>query len=346
MWKLNKQYFAQAYVPKIGKRIWIGICPYPKGSNRQALNPCSEPWETILWYNTETYDSNNNGRLDGWVWTYFVKDGKYKYIDKDGKEQESPVKAGQLVTQKAECTKFEEIIVNKETHKGCVEWKKIDDPEISSPPEDPYGLEFAGDPIAIADEAHVDMVTTTSCEVTTLITLSSFSATVANQKIATTDEVEVILQWTTGAEIDNEGFNILRGEAEKGPYIKINETLIPAKAIYPGGTSYEFVDDTVENGKTYFYKLEDIDTNGTSTLHGPINVTVVEGHGASLEKDNKSSAWGGGCGFIKPTGNRRPPSGSEIAGTFLSFILLFIWLQIHRLGRYRRRKLSTPHLKP
>jgi hypothetical protein len=27
----------------------------------------------------------------------------------------------------------------------------------------------------------------------------------------------------------------------------------------------------VQNQKTYYYKLEDIDLNGTSTMHGPVS---------------------------------------------------------------------------
>ena len=168
----------------------------------------------------------------------------------------------------------------------------------------------------------------------TLIDLVELSASIK--------DTHVILNWNTEVEIDNEGFNILRSESEAGTYIKINDTLIPSKAIPPSGANYEFVDTTVESGKTYFYKLEDIDTNGTRTLHGPISFTVVEGQGASVEKDSKSSAWGGGCGFIKPAGNMRPPSNGQIAGYLLSFLLPLILLLFHRLWRYqRRRNLNT-----
>jgi hypothetical protein len=45
-------------------------------------------------------------------------------------------------------------------------------------------------------------------------------------------------------------------------------TLIPAQ-----GASYEFADSNVQNRKTYYYKLEDIDLNGTSTIHGPVSST-------------------------------------------------------------------------
>ena len=29
----------------------------------------------------------------------------------------------------------------------------------------------------------------------------------------------------------------------------------------------------VKNRKTYYYKLEDIDSSGTSTMHGPVSAT-------------------------------------------------------------------------
>ena len=49
--------------------------------------------------------------------------------------------------------------------------------------------------------------------------------------------------------------------------------LIPAQGSSTQGASYEFVDDGVQNRKTYYYKLEDIDLNGKSTMHGPVSAT-------------------------------------------------------------------------
>ena len=39
------------------------------------------------------------------------------------------------------------------------------------------------------------------------------------------------------------------------------------------GAFYEFVDTNVQNRKTYYYKLEDMDLNGISTMHEPVNAT-------------------------------------------------------------------------
>jgi len=97
----------------------------------------------------------------------------------------------------------------------------------------------------------------------TVIQLSYFAATPKAHKI--------ILQWNTEEEISNAGFNIYRSDAENGNYSKINTSLIPAKGSTTQGSSYEFVDQDVQLWKTYRYKLEDIDLNGTSTMHGPVS---------------------------------------------------------------------------
>ncbi len=97
----------------------------------------------------------------------------------------------------------------------------------------------------------------------TVIDLSSFTAT--------PKAIKVIIQWSTEAEIDNAGFNLYREMSENGQYTKINSSLIIAQGSSIQGASYEFVDTNVQNRKTYYYKLEDIDLNGTSTMHGPVS---------------------------------------------------------------------------
>jgi len=99
----------------------------------------------------------------------------------------------------------------------------------------------------------------------TLIELTSFTATPLHK--------EVIINWSTESEIDNAGFNIYRLKAEDGEYIKINTALIPAQGSITQGAFYEFVDTNVQNRKTYYYKLEDMDLNGISTMHEPVNAT-------------------------------------------------------------------------
>jgi hypothetical protein len=99
----------------------------------------------------------------------------------------------------------------------------------------------------------------------TVIKIASFSGIPKSDK--------VILSWSTESEIDNAGFNIYRSEAENGEYVKINDALIPAQGSSTQGASYEFIDNDAQNRKTYYYKLEDIDLKGQSTMHGPVSAT-------------------------------------------------------------------------
>ncbi len=100
---------------------------------------------------------------------------------------------------------------------------------------------------------------------TTLIELADFAVKPGNRKAT--------LQWKTASEIDNAGFNIYRAESPEGDYVKINDTLIIGQGSSMQGTIYEFVDRNVQNRKTYYYKLQDVDVEGKSTFNGPVSTT-------------------------------------------------------------------------
>ena len=92
--------------------------------------------------------------------------------------------------------------------------------------------------------------------------------------ISQLQEERVLLRWKTALEIDTSGFHVWRKEKQSGSYEKVTETLIPAKGSPTQGATYEFVDRNVEPGKTYYYKLEEIDTLGNRSFHGPVSATV------------------------------------------------------------------------
>lgn len=87
---------------------------------------------------------------------------------------------------------------------------------------------------------------------------------------------QVIVTWETESELDTAGFYLYRSESEGGPYERITDQLIPASPDPNTGGSYSFTDNDVVAGRTYYYELEDIETSGTATRHGPI---VVEARG-------------------------------------------------------------------
>jgi hypothetical protein len=99
------------------------------------------------------------------------------------------------------------------------------------------------------------------CVQSTIIELISFEADAGLFRVT--------LKWETAAEIDNAGFNIYRSETADGEFVKLNTELISAKGSATKGASYRFADWGTERGKTYYYKLEDVDIAGNATLHGP-----------------------------------------------------------------------------
>jgi hypothetical protein len=79
--------------------------------------------------------------------------------------------------------------------------------------------------------------------------------------------LRIAIKWETASEIDTAGYNIYRADSADGNYAKINGAQIPAKGSATEGAAYKFVDWSVESGKTYYYKLQDVDTSGTKTFH-------------------------------------------------------------------------------
>jgi hypothetical protein len=100
----------------------------------------------------------------------------------------------------------------------------------------------------------------------TLIELDQFTAVPQNNQITIT--------WNTLSEIDNAGFNLWRSDTKDGKYTKINPKIIEAEGGATQKVDYSYTDNTAKTGITYHYKLEDIDTRGVNTFHGPVSVTI------------------------------------------------------------------------
>ena len=87
----------------------------------------------------------------------------------------------------------------------------------------------------------------------------------------------VVLSWVTTAEFDNWGFNVYRAEVnDPTQAVRVNDSLIPGRGQSVSGATYRFVDESVEAGKTYWYWIEDVDLNGRTSWHGPVEVYVPQ----------------------------------------------------------------------
>jgi uncharacterized repeat protein (TIGR01451 family) len=109
----------------------------------------------------------------------------------------------------------------------------------------------------------------------TMITLQSFSAHIGTDKNGAS---RVLLTWKTGGEAHNLGFNVYR--EQNGNRVRMNPSVIAGSALLMSGAlpkhagrSYAWIDTSADvPGASYW--LEDIDVNGTRTMHGPISVSA------------------------------------------------------------------------
>jgi uncharacterized repeat protein (TIGR01451 family) len=88
------------------------------------------------------------------------------------------------------------------------------------------------------------------------------------------DRGKVVLQWTTTFEANNLGFNVYRATAG-GTREQVNKHLIAGSALFtrrgtlPSGRTYRWTDRVQSNAYAQYF-LEDIDLDGTRTMHGPV----------------------------------------------------------------------------
>ncbi len=75
----------------------------------------------------------------------------------------------------------------------------------------------------------------------------------------------VSIEWETGTELTIVGFNVWRSTKRNGAYKLVNNNLILANAAGQAqGAQYTLLDKRVKAGKTYFYKIQVVKTDGSS----------------------------------------------------------------------------------
>ncbi|MEN3335935.1 MAG: hypothetical protein V7641_5300, partial [Blastocatellia bacterium] len=90
----------------------------------------------------------------------------------------------------------------------------------------------------------------------------------------------VLLEWKTGYEISNLGFNIYRDTG--GKRTRLNSSLIGGSALLAGartpftaGFSYAWMDALASPKELPAYWLEDLDASGKTVMHGPVSPVAV-----------------------------------------------------------------------
>jgi hypothetical protein len=78
---------------------------------------------------------------------------------------------------------------------------------------------------------------------------------------------KIEIEWETETEINTAGFNIYRSDSAEGEFVRINPQIIPSQSDAVSGATYLYTDKNVERGKTYFYRLEDIEFDNSTQQH-------------------------------------------------------------------------------
>jgi Peptidase family C25 len=132
-------------------------------------------------------------------------------------------------------------------------------------------------------------VDTISIATSTRICCAPTAAKMSSFRAIPSDDGRVLIQWSTGAEVDNLGFNVYR--EQNGTRIRITPQLLAGSALLAGpgakltsGNSYVWL-DAPPGGNQAKYLLEDVDLNGKSAWNGPIAIgPSVKGSASSAQQ--------------------------------------------------------------
>ena len=102
----------------------------------------------------------------------------------------------------------------------------------------------------------------------TTVFISSFTVTFFDEN--------VYLNWRTEFEINNFGWYVYRSNIENFAQAELlNLELILGQGTTSQPTDYEFIDDgDLISGETYWYWLEAVDNVGSTSIFGPISITI------------------------------------------------------------------------
>jgi hypothetical protein len=168
----------------------------------------------------------------------------------------------------------------------------------------------------------------------TLATLAAFTATGYDNGVR--------LEWRTGFEANNLGFNLYR-EAD-GKRALVNPQLVAGSALRADsvsltGANYQWWDNSSDKHAAYW--LEDVDLNGKSTWHGPFYVTSTGGtlsghHNAELLRERGQVANESGKSVaVERVAGRVQPSSPQAVVQAMSANQPAVKIYIRHEGFYR-----------
>jgi len=83
----------------------------------------------------------------------------------------------------------------------------------------------------------------------------------------------ILISWTTASETDCQGWEIHRGERAAGGYVRM--AVLPGQGSTELEHHYRWTDRQVAAGRTYYYKLRQVDFDGSSWWSDPVTAAVA-----------------------------------------------------------------------
>jgi uncharacterized repeat protein (TIGR01451 family) len=172
-----------------------------------------------------------------------------------------------------------------------------------------------------ADQTDPNLNNNTSTQVETItastkVQLHALAAHTIPDKNGAT---RVAVSWKTGTESHNLGFNVYREIS--GERIRLNPSLIAGSALLitralpkHSGKTYSWIDSSSTSGSGAYW-VEDVDVNGTRTMHGPV---TVEASTASASTPDLAPA---SALMVNELNQAQPAANSEHAGHFAEAVL-------------------------
>jgi hypothetical protein len=117
----------------------------------------------------------------------------------------------------------------------------------------------------------------------------------------------ILVAWETSSELDSVAFFLYRSESQNGPwddYIDFE----PAEGNDFTGATYSFVDHEVTQGVTYWYRLEELAADNSSSFHGPITPSDSTSSATATATATRAAT-------TRPTATERPGQSSNPTAT-------------------------------
>ena len=132
------------------------------------------------------------------------------------------------------------------------------------------------DPVGWNNEDHADTTPT-------FVMVTAFRAYNAGDR--------TIVEWETGSERQAIGFDLLLREPALGPYVRLNDRLLPGLLTAPQGGVYRFAHRQLAAGASASYKLIETESTGGRRSYGPFTVTVAEATAEQLAAARNLAAF-------------------------------------------------------